>query len=73
MVPLSRHALTILQEIQKLTGKGCYIFPSPRTPKRPMSDNGVLSALRRMGYSKEEMTGHGSGQWPAPPSRSNCT
>lgn len=59
MVPLSRQALAILLELQKLTGEGRYVFPSPRTPKRPMSDNGVLSALRRMGYSKEEMTGHG--------------
>ena len=33
--------------------------PIPRTPKRPMSNNGVLSALRRMGFDKEEMTGHG--------------
>ena len=34
-------------------------FPSPRTGERPMSDNGVLSALRRMGFPSDEMTGHG--------------
>lgn len=59
MVPLSRQAIAVLNEIKKLTGEGRYVFPSPRTPKRPMSDNGVLSALRRMGYGKDEMTGHG--------------
>ena len=59
LVPLSRQAVKILKELQELTGKGKYVFPSPRTSERPMSDNGVLSALRRMGYTKEEMTGHG--------------
>jgi len=59
LVPLSRQAVKILEDLQKLTGTGKYVFPSPRTSTRPMSDNGVLSALRRMGYGKEEMTGHG--------------
>ena len=59
LVPLSRQALEILTELQPLTGRGTYLFPSPRTNTRPMSDNAVLSALRRMGVSKEEMTGHG--------------
>lgn len=59
LVPLSRQAIEILNEIQPLTGTGKYVFPSPRTPKRPMSNNGVLSALRRMGYEKDEMSGHG--------------
>lgn len=59
MVPLSRQAVEVLQDLQKVTGSGRYVFPSPRTPRRPLSDNGVLSALRRMGYGKEEMSGHG--------------
>jgi len=59
IVPLSAQALTILQEIQPLTGNGKYVFPSLRTFRRPMSNNAVLAALRRMGYAKDEMTGHG--------------
>lgn len=59
LVPLSTQALAILRELHPLTGRGRYLFPSPRTPDRPLSDNGVLSALRRMGIPKEEMTGHG--------------
>ena len=59
VVPLSRQALSILRELQPLTGYGRYLFPSPRTGERPMSDNGVLSALRRMGFPSDEMTGHG--------------
>ena len=59
IVPLSRQSLDVLQEIQPLTGHGKYVFPSPRTDSRPMSNNAILSALRRMGYAKEEMSGHG--------------
>ncbi len=59
LVPLSSQAVAVLKDLYKLTGSGKYLFPSPRTPKRPLSDNGVLSAIRRMGYTKEEMTGHG--------------
>lgn len=59
LVPLSTQAVAILQEIQPLTGKSQYIFPSPRTRTRPMSNNAVLAALRRMGFGKDEMTGHG--------------
>lgn len=59
IVPLSKQALEILTEIKALTGRGRYVFPSARSPKRPMSDNAVLSALRRMEYGKDEMTGHG--------------
>ena len=59
LVPLSTQAVTILREIQALTGDGTYLFPSPRTRTRPMSNNAILSALRRMGYAKEEMSGHG--------------
>lgn len=59
LVPLSAQAVAILAELQALTGRGRYVFPSARGPKRPMSDNAVLSALRRMGFDKEEMSGHG--------------
>ncbi|UCF90220.1 MAG: integrase arm-type DNA-binding domain-containing protein [Desulfobacterales bacterium] len=59
IVPLSKQALDILQELHPLTGHGRYVFPSPRTDERPMSSNAILSALRRMGYAKDEMSGHG--------------
>jgi len=59
LVPLSNQAITILQELQPLTGRSKYVFPSHRSPLRPMSDNAVLSALRRMGFAKDEMSGHG--------------
>ena len=59
IVPLSVQAVTILREIHALTGSGRFVFPSPRTRTRPMSDNTILAALRRMGIPKEEMTGHG--------------
>lgn len=59
IVALSRQSLEILRELQPLTGDGKYLFPSPRTSDRPMSDNAILSALRRMGYTGDQMTGHG--------------
>jgi len=59
IVPLSKQAVAILKEIQPLTGQGRYVFPSIRTTMRPMSENTILAALRRMGYAKDEMSGHG--------------
>ena len=59
IVPLSAQAVAILLEIKPLTGGGRYVFPSERTGTRPMSENTVGAALRRLGYSKDEMTGHG--------------
>jgi integrase len=59
IVPLSAQAVAILQEIHALTGAGRYVFPSARTLTRPMSDNAILAALRRMGIAKDEMSGHG--------------
>ena len=59
LVPLSRQAVDVLEELQPITGEGRYIFPSGHAKGRPMSENAVLTALRRMGYTKEEMTGHG--------------
>jgi integrase len=58
-VPLSRQALAILRDLQLLTGKGPYLFPSVRTAQRPMSENTLNAALRRLGYTKDEATAHG--------------
>jgi integrase len=59
IVPLSSQALTIFRELHRLTGSGTYVFPGVRGKHRPMSENTVNAALRRLGYSKDEMTGHG--------------
>lgn len=59
IVPLSTQAIEALKEIHPLTGHGQYVFPSARSAKRPMSDNAVLGAFRRLGIPKEQMTGHG--------------
>ena len=59
IVPLSRQAVEILRELQPLTGRGRYVFPGARSNGRPMSDNAILAAMRRMGIAKEEMSGHG--------------
>ncbi|TLS17952.1 MAG: DUF4102 domain-containing protein [Betaproteobacteria bacterium] len=59
LVPLARQALTVLRELHPLTGHGRYVFPGERSHDRPMSENSVNAALRRLGYSTDEMTGHG--------------
>jgi integrase len=61
VVPLARQAVEILLDLKPITGHGRYVFPSARNRKgdRAMSDNAVLSALRRMGIEKDEMSGHG--------------
>jgi integrase len=59
LVPLSTQAVAILRDLQPLTSHSAYLFPSLRTRERPMSDAAVLAALRRMGFPKDEMTGHG--------------
>jgi integrase len=59
VVPLAKQAIDILKTLQGLTGRGQYVFPSGRSPRRPMSDNAILAAMRRMGIGKEEMSGHG--------------
>jgi integrase len=59
IVPLSAQAAAILRSLRPLTGSGKYLFPSARGAQRPMSENAVLAALRRMGYATNEMTGHG--------------
>lgn len=59
IVPLSSQAMDILKEVKQLTGRGEFVFPSIRTKQRPMSENTLTAALRRLGYSGEEMTAHG--------------
>ena len=59
IVPLSEQALAVLGELHPLTGQGRYLFPSLRTSQEPMSENTINAALRRMGYDKDTMTGHG--------------
>ena len=59
IVPLSSQAVAILRELQPLTGRGEYVFPSGRGGGRPMSEAAVLAALRRMGVDGDTMTGHG--------------
>lgn len=58
-VPLAPQAIAILQELRPLTGHGRYVFPSLRTGERPMSDNTVNAALRRLGFASDEMSAHG--------------
>ncbi|HVK80688.1 MAG TPA: integrase arm-type DNA-binding domain-containing protein [Verrucomicrobiae bacterium] len=75
-VPLSRQAVALFRAMREVTGPSGYVFPSIRTRTRPMSDNTINAALRRMGYSSDEMTAHGframastllneSGKWHA--------
>ena len=59
LVPLSAQAVAILRELRPLTGTGRYVFPSNRSVARPMSENTITAALRRLGYTGDEMTGHG--------------
>ncbi|WHZ12093.1 MAG: Integrase [Burkholderiaceae bacterium] len=58
-VPLAPQAVAILRELHPLTGHGRYVFPSLLTGERPMSDNTVNTALRRMGFSGDEIVAHG--------------
>ncbi len=59
LVPLSRQAVAILRELNPYTCKGRYVFPGARSWQRPMSENTVNAALRRMGYDGSEMVAHG--------------
>jgi integrase len=58
-VPLSRQSIAILEEIRSITGPAGYVFPSMRSRTRPMSENTLNAALRRLGYASDEMTAHG--------------
>jgi len=59
IVPLSNQAVAILRELHPLTGRGRYVFPGGRSVTRPMSENAILAAMRKMEIPKEEMSGHG--------------
>lgn len=60
VVPLAPQALAVLRdELQPLTGAGRYVFPGLHSAERPMSENTVRSALRRLGYGNDEMSAHG--------------
>ena len=59
IVPLPKQALEILRQLQPLTGYGQYVFPSARRGGRPLSENGVLAAIRTMGYTNDQVTPHG--------------
>lgn len=59
VVPLAHQAIEILKKLHSVTGDDEYLFPSLRGGGRPMSNVAMLAALRRMGYSKDEMTVHG--------------
>lgn len=58
-IPLSRQALDILKDLQRITGDGKLLFPGNRSYQRPISENTLNAALRRMGYDKDEVTAHG--------------
>ena len=58
-VPLARQAIAILQDLHTITGRGALVFPGIRSAQRPISENTLNAAMRRMGYEKEEVTSHG--------------
>jgi integrase len=58
-VPLARQPMAILRELQEITGSGRWLFPSVRTFERPISENTLNAALRRLGYGPEAMSTHG--------------
>ena len=59
IVPLANQTVEILKEISPLTNSSRYVLPSARSQRRPMSNNAILAAFRRMGIPKDEMSGHG--------------
>lgn len=58
-VPLSRQVLEMIEELREITGHRQHLFPCMGRPRKPMSENGVNQALRRLGYETGEMTAHG--------------
>lgn len=59
IVPLCKQAMQIIDELKPITGHGQYLFPGERTGERPISDNTLNAALRRLGYSTTDVTTHG--------------
>ncbi len=60
LVPLAKQAVTILHELHQLSRHDRYVYPRPPTGERCMSENTLHTALRRMGYTNDQMTPHGS-------------
>ena len=58
-IPLAPRAVTLLRELHRITGNGRFVFPSNRSRERCMSENTINAALRRLGFTKDEMTAHG--------------
>lgn len=58
IVPLAPQAVEVLQALQTVSGGRALLFPGERDHERPMSNNTILAALKRMGYAGR-MTGHG--------------
>jgi integrase len=58
-VPLARQALNVIRQLEKITGQGEFLFPATTSVRRPMSENTLNAALRRLGYTKGEVTAHG--------------
>jgi integrase len=58
-VPLARQAIAIIRELHKITGQGEFLFPAITSVRRPMSENTLNAALRRLGYTKDQVTAHG--------------
>jgi len=59
IIPLASQAIAILEELQPMTGRGKYVFPSARGASRSLSENGVRTALRTLGYTNEQISPHG--------------
>ena len=59
IIPLASQAIAILKELQPITGRGKYVFPSARGASRPLSENGVRTALRTLGYTNDQISPHG--------------
>ena len=58
ILPLSNYVIDLLTEVKKFTSDSKYVFASFKDKNRPMSENTLISALRRMGYTKEEFVPH---------------
>ncbi|HEY8136551.1 MAG TPA: integrase arm-type DNA-binding domain-containing protein [Methylocystis sp.] len=58
-VPLAPQSVAIVRELRTLSRGGKYLFPGGRTITRPMSENAITAAMRRMGYGKDEVCAHG--------------
>jgi integrase len=59
IIPLRQQAVALLQELEPVSERSKYVFPGERSRLVPISDNTLNAALRRLGYSKEQMTAHG--------------